>query len=116
MPRNNTLLTEQLTDPAYYILLALWEPRHGYSIMQFIEQLTEGDFTIGPATLYTVLKKLQEAEYIEPTNDGDSRRKTYALTEKGRTIIANEVERRYKMALQGRQVIQVIQEKGGART
>lgn len=54
--KNNALESEQLTDPMYYILLSLLEERHGYAIMKFIEELTNGEVSMGPGTLYTLLK------------------------------------------------------------
>jgi DNA-binding PadR family transcriptional regulator len=69
--RSNSFLEEQLTDSAYYILLALLKPMHGYGIMQFIEELTSGEVLIGPATLYTILKKMQEVGFIMLDEDND---------------------------------------------
>ena len=31
-----------LTEVTFYILLALYTPRHGYAVMQFIEEKTGG--------------------------------------------------------------------------
>lgn len=68
--------------------------------MQYVEELTEGAFVIGPATLYTILKKLQKQEYIIQDND-DGRKKVYSLTPKGKSIILKEIKRRQKMAEHG---------------
>jgi DNA-binding PadR family transcriptional regulator len=81
-------------------------PRHGYEIMKYIEEITEGEFTIGPATSYTLIKKMQEADYIRLLEDDDERRKTYSITEKGKSIISNEVNRRTRMASHGREVLE----------
>ena len=51
MPKQDTFETEQLTDAAFYILLALIEPLHGYAIMKYIEQMTGVPGMIGPGTL-----------------------------------------------------------------
>ena len=64
MSRNNSLQEEQLTESGYYILLALLVPMHGYGISKYIEELTEKEVIIGPATLYTMLKKMQEQDYM----------------------------------------------------
>lgn len=98
--RNNSLQEEQLTEPGYYILLALLVPMHGYGISKYIEELTEGEVSIGPATMYTMLKKMQAQDYI--TLEGEeARKKIYKLTDKGNMVIRKEQERRYKMALHG---------------
>jgi len=108
--RNNTFETDQLTDSAYYILVSLITPRHGYAIMKYIEVLTEGEVTIGPATLYTLLKRMQEAGYIVLREDDGERRKTYSVTEQGSEIIIREIKRRQRMALHGQKALSVIKE------
>ncbi|WP_310829276.1 PadR family transcriptional regulator [Paenibacillus pedocola] len=112
MSRNNSLQIEQLTDSAYYILLALYSPKHGYAIMKYIEELTDGEVKIGPATLYTLIKKMQKTNYILLNEDEDERRKTYQLTAKGEQIIAAEIERRLRMARHGHAAIQTAKEEG----
>ena len=102
LSRNNTLEKEQLTDAAYYILLALLAPRHGYSIMSYIESLTDGEFVIGPATAYTLIRKLQDSGCILLTEDeATDRRKTYSITDKGKQLVIAEIERRQRMAEHG---------------
>lgn len=98
--RNNSLEEEQLTEPGYYILLALLVPMHGYAITKYVEELSEGEMKIGPATLYTMLKKMQVQDYISLAGE-EGRRKIYKLTEKGSSVIRKEKDRRYKMAIQG---------------
>lgn len=110
MSRNDSMLTEQLTDSAYYILLSLLVPRHGYAIMKYIEELTEGEVTVGPATLYTLIKKLMKNGHIEAGSSDDERRKPYMVTIKGREIILNEIERRSRMAQQGLKAIESAKE------
>ncbi|MFC7679649.1 PadR family transcriptional regulator [Paenibacillus sp. GCM10028914] len=86
--------TEQLTDSMFYIMAALTKPRHGYSIMNLIEETTKGAITIGPASMYTIIKKLLREEWIYLYDGSDSRRKTYLLTEKGREILEEDVKLR----------------------
>ena len=102
--------TEQLTDSAYYILVALLSPKHGYAIMKYIEELTGGEIKIGPATLYTLIKKMQEADFIVLDEDEDERRKTYRVTEKGNAIVVTEIERRLRMAQHGQLALQSAKE------
>ena len=87
----------QLTDSMFYIMAALAEPRHGYAVMGLIEETTKGAFVIGPASLYTILKKLLDQGLIVLHDESDSRRKVYALTEMGRTVLIEEIERRTAM-------------------
>ena len=88
---------EQLTDSVFYIMAAFTQPRHGYAVMSLIEETTKGTFIIGPATLYTIIKKLIDQQLIVLHDDSDSRRKIYMLTEKGRMILAEDIERRKVM-------------------
>ena len=64
-------------------MAALTEPRHGYAVMSMVEETTQGDFVIGPASLYTIIKKLLAEELILLQDSSNSRRKMYILTEKG---------------------------------
>ncbi|MED4039720.1 PadR family transcriptional regulator [Niallia taxi] len=86
--------TEQLTDSMFYIMSALIKPRHGYAIMSLIEERTEGAITIGPASMYTIIKKLLKHEWIYLYDDSDPRRKTYLLTEKGKEVLTADVSLR----------------------
>ncbi|MDI2588790.1 PadR family transcriptional regulator [Psychrobacillus sp. NEAU-3TGS] len=85
---------EQLTDSVFYIMAALAQPKHGYAVMSLIEEMTKGAFIIGPATLYTIIKKLLNEQLIMLHDETDSRRKVYVLTDKGRKVLAEDIERR----------------------
>lgn len=89
--------TEQLTDSMFYIMAALTKPRHGYAIMSLIEETTNGEITIGPASMYTIIKKLLKQEWIYLYDGSDSRRKTYLLTDKGREVLEEDVRIRKLM-------------------
>ena len=86
-----------LTDSVFYIMSALTEPRHGYAIMQLVEETTGWTFTIGPASLYTIVKKLMKDQYIELYDASDGRRKVYILTELGKEALVWDLERRKVM-------------------
>ena len=77
--RNNSLEEQQLTEPGYYILLALLVPMHGYGVTKYIEELTDGEMVIGPATLYTMLKKMQAQDYITLAGEDGRRKIIYPL-------------------------------------
>ena len=91
--------TEQLTDSMFYIMAALTKPRHGYAIMNLIEETTKGVITIGPASMYTIIKKLLKQEWIYLYDGSGSRRKTYLLTVIGREVLVENVKLR-KLMLQ----------------
>jgi DNA-binding PadR family transcriptional regulator len=48
----------------FYIMAVLTKPKHGYAIMNLIEETTKGAITIGPASMYTIIKKLLKQEWI----------------------------------------------------
>lgn len=81
-----------LTQPMYYVLLSLKEERHGYEIMQYIEELTNGRVKVGPGTLYSLLARFEEDGYIEMVSDEDNK-KTYLITSKGNRLLNGEIRR-----------------------
>lgn len=78
-------------------MAALIKPRHGYAIMNLIEETTKGTITIGPASMYTIIKKLLNQEWIYLHDKADSRRKTYQLTDKGREVLEEDLKVRKLM-------------------
>lgn len=73
-----------MTESAYYILLALMKPGHGYGMMQRIKELSGGHIEMGPGTLYGVLTRMNKEGLITLTSE-EGRRKNYAITEEGKT-------------------------------
>lgn len=92
---------KNLTEPMYYILLALTSPRHGYDIMQTISEITKGRVKVGAGTLYSLLSRFEKEKLIVQVSD-DGRRKTYALTSKGRKILENEFRRLQMLVVHGK--------------
>lgn len=87
-----------LTAASFHVLLALAdEPRHGYAIMQEVEERTGGRVRLGPGTLYGVIKRLRESELIAEdlggAGDADDRRRVYRLTRLGRDVVEAEAGR-----------------------
>ncbi len=81
-----------MTETAYCILLSLKEPRHGYGIMQYVEEVTQGRIKIGPGTMYGTLSKLENEGLIIQDREED-RKKIYRLNDKGRKVIELEILR-----------------------
>lgn len=97
MPRKGSIDIGELTDSAFYILSSLIEEKHGYLIMKTIEDLTNNKVVIGPASLYTTLKKLLKAGLIEINKTSDENKKVYKITEMGREMLVKEIERKKSM-------------------
>ncbi|MYL71614.1 PadR family transcriptional regulator [Halobacillus litoralis] len=81
-----------MTETAFYILLALTEPRHGYGIIKHVENLTNGRIRLGSGTVYGTLTKMQRDGLIVKYADGE-RKKVYEVTEEGKRIMRIEIER-----------------------
>lgn len=82
-----------LTEVTFYILLSLYSPRHGYAIMQFIEEKTGGRLMLGAGTLYGALNALQEKGWIAPCGGSGDRKKEYTITASGREACEKELVR-----------------------
>lgn len=100
-----------LTEVTFFILLALHEPRHGYAVMQFIEEKTDGRLLLGAGTLYGALNALQEKGWIAPVGDGEGRRKEYLITPPGREAAEKELERVKELAQAAAEIIGGAHEK-----
>ncbi|KGR77763.1 PadR family transcriptional regulator [Ureibacillus manganicus] len=81
-----------LTEGVYYILLSLYEPRHGYGIIQLTEQLTNDRVKLGAGTIYGAIKTLLDKGWIKPVDD-DGRKKEYIITSTGKEMIEYEILR-----------------------
>ncbi len=85
--RTSTDEGSTLTPLMFQILVALSESdRHGYAILQQIEERTQGAFRVGAGTLYRAIKQLVDAGLMaEVDADGGHRqRRNYRLTDAGR--------------------------------
>lgn len=103
MARKNSLEEEQLTDTNYYILLAMIEPIHGYGIMQKVKKISNQSFEIGPASLYTSLKKMLDGKIIELIENEE--KKVYKITEKGKKLLLKDYYRRVYMVELSKKII-----------
>jgi DNA-binding PadR family transcriptional regulator len=82
-----------MTRAEFHVLLALRDTsRHGYAIMQDVEELSEGQLRLGPGTLYTAIKRLVAAGLIAECEADGERRRCYRLTRKGKTVATEEAQ------------------------
>ena len=88
-----------LPQAQFHVLVALTDgERHGYAIMQAVEDSSGGVVRMGPATLYGTLKRLVDhglAEEVtrQPDATDDARRRYYRLTGLGQRVCAAEADR-----------------------
>lgn len=90
-----------LTEPMYYILLALTEECCGVDIMEKVRKISGDRVKVGPGTLYAMLSKFEKNQIIRLTGE-ENRRKSYIITEAGRKMLLEEYERLKIMAEDGR--------------
>jgi DNA-binding PadR family transcriptional regulator len=103
-PDTDSQTSSPLTEATYLVLLSLVpSPKHGYAIMKDVQHLSEGRVTLSTGTLYGVLKRLLEQEWIErveeidsvsaPDNSPGRERKSYTLTRMGKFVLNTETNR-----------------------
>lgn len=93
----------RLTPTYFHLLLSLADgPRHGYAMMQEIEERSGGRVRLGPGSLYYSLGRLEDAGLIrehpgagegpapEPSPH-EERRRYYELTPDGRQRLRQEM-------------------------
>jgi DNA-binding PadR family transcriptional regulator len=89
-----------LTPAVLHILLALADgEKHGYAIMQEVAQVSQGQVSMGPGTLYGSIKRMLQSGFIAESSErpdpqlDDERRRYYCLTAFGRLVLAAEARR-----------------------
>lgn len=83
-----------LTEAVYYILLSLFEPLHGYGIMQKVETLSRGRVRLAAGTLYGAISTLLEKRWIRALpEESNSRKKEYVILDEGKQAVLSEISR-----------------------
>jgi len=84
----------------FHVLLALADKeRHGYEIMQEVQERTAGSVRLGPGTLYGSIKRMLSDGLIEESDDrpdpelDDERRRYYRLSDFGYRVARAESQR-----------------------
>ncbi len=81
-----------MTETGFYILLCLQQEMHGYSIVQKVESLTNGEIRLSPGTMYGSLSKMEKDGLICFVRE-EEKRKIYRITELGREVLHLEMAR-----------------------
>jgi DNA-binding PadR family transcriptional regulator len=108
-----------LSEAVFQILLALADQdRHGYGIIQEVEERTDGRVRLGPGTLYGAIKRLREQGLVEEAAfevvpGADERRRYYRLTPHGRDLAVLEA-RRLERLLEAARHKQLLPQGGAA--
>lgn len=90
------MTNRSMTHAAFLVLIALAdEPRHGYGILQQVDELSKGEVQLRVGTLYGVLDRLEGDGLIvldrEEVQNGRLRR-YYCLTDAGADALGAEAE------------------------
>ncbi|MCX4747349.1 PadR family transcriptional regulator [Kitasatospora sp. NBC_01287] len=101
-----------MQEPTLLLLTALADaPRHGYALIQEIATISGGRVAMRTGTLYTALDRLLDQGLIRVESDQvvDGRaRRTYALSDVGRTVLAEEAERLRVVAAEAERRLAVV--------
>jgi DNA-binding PadR family transcriptional regulator len=87
---------ESLSEPVFLILASLAEEaRHGYAILKDVEDLSNQRIRMSTGTLYGALRRMLADGWIEHFREVDAPRgrQAYRLTESGKTVLTDEVNR-----------------------
>ena len=96
-----------LTEAAYYILLSLFKPLHGYGIMHNVEGLSAGRVRLAAGTLYGAISNLLEKGWISAVpGETNSRKKKYVITDLGRRVVLSDLMRLRELVRNGENIIQ----------
>lgn len=101
-----------LSPAELHILLSLaGQDLHGYGIMQEITRHSEGQYKLGPGTLYDNLQKMIPRGWVEELGsrrgDDDPRRRYYRLAPTGRALLKAETERLAEVVREARLRLQM---------
>jgi DNA-binding PadR family transcriptional regulator len=94
------MVSKPLQSATFHILMALAsEDRHGYAIIQDIEERTNGALRLSAGTLYRSIQRMLEQGLLVETNDrpapelDDERRRYYRITPLGTSVAKAEAAR-----------------------
>ncbi len=92
-----------MSETAYYMLLSLGEVRHGYGIMQHVEELTNHRIRLGAGTVYGTLSRMEKDGLIRAVAEVE-RRKLYQITAAGVGLLKAEAARIRELYENGKRV------------
>jgi len=86
-------LLRGVVEPLLLFIIGELLPIHGYEIARELERRSEGYFDLTASTLYSALRRLENRGLVSSSWQlvARQKRRYYALTEKGRQILAEEL-------------------------
>ncbi len=80
------------------LFVLMRKPMHGYEIIKSINEWTFGIMTPTAGSIYPTLRDLEERELIEGWWMPEKRRKIYRITERGRRVFKEAIEKHFEFA------------------
>lgn len=102
MPRK---ALQTLSEPMYYVLLALTNELYGTEIMNEVRRISGDRINIGPGTLYTMLDKFASNNLIKRANHSLST-KSYLITDEGKRMLKEEYSRLQTLLNDGQEIVE----------
>ena len=84
-----------LLEPALLAVLAS-RPSHGYELQRAVEELSDGLVCMDSGGMYRVLRRLEQDGFVASSwaeGDHGPQRRCYELTDKGRALLEEWIER-----------------------
>jgi len=107
LPKPESLLP--LPSATFHILMAVAsDDRHGYAIIQDVEQRTGGQLRLSAGTLYRSIQRMLEQGLLVETSErpapelDDERRRYYRITEFGTRVARAEARRLHDLVSMAR--------------
>ena len=80
------------------LFVLMRKPMHGYEIIKSINEWTFGIMTPTAGSIYPTLRDLEKRELIEGWWIPEKRRKIYRITERGRRVFKEAIEKHFEFA------------------
>ena len=102
MPREQF---QTLSEPMYYVLLALVNECCGIDIMNKVAEISDGRVIVGPGTVYAMLDKFVKSGVIWMTMC-EGRKKSYIITDYGKELLKAEYARTQTLYSDGNKILE----------
>ena len=96
---------QTLSEPMYYVLLALVDECCGADVMNKVAELSGGRVIVGPGTVYAMLDKFLKSGVICMTVR-EGRKKTYLISDYGKRLLKEEYARVQLLSFDGKSILE----------
>ena len=77
-----------MSETMLYMLASFTKPRHGYAVILYVKEITNGRIVLGAGTIYQTISKLEKGNLIECIEIIPEKKKYFAMifTKSGKVI------------------------------